>query len=297
MRASPALLTLMIAQVRRGDLSITEAVARIEITPEFEGGPDDVPLERNPDFRPRSSASVSSRDSTQAGHKLSVDSLRPVDPRGRLSIDSRSSARDPFSPVGRATSIHLDACTIADFQGSNSVEDSKGYVELKRCLVMEFGDAEVERYASEVRELVDEALARSGSTSVSERDKDGSASDGIFLVKKAFKRGKERRRWFELYPTALRYFSTMKVNNGVPEGVGWKGIVPITDSTIVTSNGLTIMIENPDRVWELVADAAGDATRWCQKIDNAKRAIIRAQLDAEADNMMMNPLFKKESSQ
>ena len=47
---------------------------------------------------------------------------------------------------------------------------------------------------------------------------------GAFFTKhNHHRRGKDRRRWFELHGFGLRYFASMDIVNGVCNGVGWKG--------------------------------------------------------------------------
>jgi len=76
---------------------------------------------------------------------------------------------------------------------------------------------------------------------------------GWFIKKPPTLVASSKRRWFELYPTEIKYFSKVtEKGNGM---VGrQKGSIGICKSTKVKVDGLTLKISNPDRDWSLRAD-------------------------------------------
>ena len=76
-----------------------------------------------------------------------------------------------------------------------------------------------------------------------------------WFVKKAEKRGRDRRRFFELHAAELRYYESEHAGHGV----GIKGTVPVTAETEVKLRGGALTLTNADRVWNLVGEEEGAA--------------------------------------
>lgn len=79
----------------------------------------------------------------------------------------------------------------------------------------------------------------------------------------AVKVGKDRRRFFELHARDIKYFEHCE--NG--KGVGLKGTIYLFPTTTVMHSGIELVITNPDRKWELLAEDArvcfGWVCAWC----------------------------------
>jgi hypothetical protein len=64
--------------------------------------------------------------------------------------------------------------------------------------------------------------------------------------------GKDRRRFFELGARDIKYFGHCE--NG--RGVGLKGTIVLFPTTLVLQSGVELVIECPDRKWNLIAENA-----------------------------------------
>eukprot|EP00039_Didymoeca_costata_P029829 m.26570 g.26570 ORF g.26570 m.26570 type:complete len:1345 (-) comp7810_c0_seq1:2-4036(-) len=76
--------------------------------------------------------------------------------------------------------------------------------------------------------------------------------------------GKDQRRFCELYRDKIKYFSEMKDNRGVPETE--RGQIDITSSSDPRALEKRLVIANPDRFWDLTAEADNVASQWLEKI-------------------------------
>ena len=124
------------------------------------------------------------------------------------------------------------------------------YEGLKTQLIELCGEQEfAERYDEVVQRLADFEAKLRPADAVDAAD--ARSELRAWMTKKAEKRGRDRRRFFELYNSEIAYFAKERGGRGVVA----KGTIAITPRTIVESNGPVLFIKTVDRIWELLTGA------------------------------------------
>ena len=88
-----------------------------------------------------------------------------------------------------------------------------------------------------------------------------------WFVKKAKRVGSSQRRFFELLDNTVHYY----VDCVDDRGVDWKGSFPISPRTHLTQNLKNLIIANPDRTWDLMAESVEAAQEWVTALRASKK--------------------------
>eukprot|EP00047_Mylnosiga_fluctuans_P019018 m.77744 g.77744 ORF g.77744 m.77744 type:complete len:1563 (+) comp7929_c0_seq1:66-4754(+) len=132
-------------------------------------------------------------------------------------------------------------------------------------LMREYGASVVGSYAGDISKAAE--TAKSGKL------------PGAWFSKKAEKHGKDRRRFFELFPRELKYYEGAE--NG--KGVGYKGSVFLHPTTTVMRAGAELVITNPDRKWELIGPDSKVVGSWMRAIALCLHSAFGTELPEELD--------------
>lgn len=110
-----------------------------------------------------------------------------------------------------------------------------------------------------------------------------------WFVKKAKRVGSSQRRFFELVDNTVNYF----VDCADGRGVDWKGSIPISPRTHLKQQLKNIIIANPDRSWDLMAENVEAAQEWVTALRASKKD---AENEAKATDDLMARMGFTESA-
>ena len=180
---------------------------------------------------------------------------------------------------------------------------------LKTTLVGEFGQDSFDHFKDTVIRAIDQATASARESAPQTPALESATVPDVpaapvipaaWFVKKAEKRGRDQRRFFELHGTELRYFEGEEEGRGDGEQ---KGSVELLAESRVASTGATLTIVNPDREWHLTAEGGPVvATQWeallLRAIDAFKGAVhSRAEALAASGNLSYTDIKAKLTSE
>lgn len=136
----------------------------------------------------------------------------------------------------------------------------------------EYSASVYSEYESQVKSML-AARSKSGSAAAGADSANKASGPSAWFVKKAERRGRDQRRFFQLIGDKLYYF----VDN--LDGKQ-RGFISLSPQSKITLTGMQLRIDNPDRPWFLVAESLTQAEEWLDHLTAAAHGRAAEAADA-----------------